>query len=273
MEILTPNMLKRILISLTVGMFINATLSSPLLAKGTEELPQAKEYSPWAFVAGPSLYSRAAISPRYGDYTFTNKPIPSYCFGVMYTFHPEQKWSFSTGLLVNNESTLNLSLRIKKMDLFPSSVEDLVYGDLIHVTYSISTPLLLEYNTRLGNKTRLTISTGLKAMFFAPHLVDYIYEINNAEMTESREVFGLRISSQDCFFHGSYVAAIGPSCSTSWGLLKVNLMYVINFQNTFEGEYQFANLLSSPDSRGYYKLSGNYIGLLFSVNLKKRKAK
>jgi hypothetical protein len=47
----------------------------------------------------------------------------------------------------------------------------------------------------------------------------------------------------------------------------------MNFQNTIEGEYQFGNLLISPPTRGDYRLSGNYVGLLFSASLAKRKSK
>jgi len=110
-------------------------------------------------------------------------------------------------------------------------------------------------------------------MFFPYGSADMVTRIFNEEHNESREIFGLKLNSQDFFFYGSYTAGFGVSHMTGWSLLKVNVIYVVNFQNTIEGEYQFANLLSSPDSRGYYKLSGNYIGLLFSVNLKKRQAK
>jgi len=142
--------------------------------------------------------------------------------------------------------------------------------------YAINTfsfPLWLEYNVHFRKKTNLILSTGLKAMFFPYGSADMVTRIFNEEHNESREIFGLKLNSQDFFFYGSYTAGFGVSHMTGWSLLKVNVIYVVNFQNTFEGEYQFANLLSSPDSRGYYKLSGNYIGLLFSVNLKKRQAK
>jgi hypothetical protein len=41
----------------------------------------------------------------------------------------------------------------------------------------------------------------------------------------------------------------------------------MNFQNAMEGEYLFDNMFMSERSRGDYKLSGNYLGLLFSISL------
>ena len=266
-------MVKQIVTSASVSILLIAALSSNLRADDPREFHQLEKYRKWAFVAGPSLYNRAAISPRYGDYTFTNKPIPSYCFGVMYTFHPEQKWSFSTGLLVNNEPVYRISIKIKKSDLYPHYREDYESEEWMYAIYTFSFPLWLEYNVHLRKKTNLILSTGLKAMFFPYGSADMVTRIFNEEHNESREIFGLKLNSQDFFFYGSYTAGFGVSHMTGWSLLKVNVIYVVNFQNTFEGEYQFANLLSSPDSRGYYKLSGNYIGLLFSVNLKKKESK
>jgi hypothetical protein len=47
----------------------------------------------------------------------------------------------------------------------------------------------------------------------------------------------------------------------------------MNFQNTITGEYQFGNLFTSPPAGGDYELSGNYLGLLFSFNIAKKKDK
>jgi hypothetical protein len=52
--------------------------------------------------------------------------------------------------------------------------------------------------------------------------------------------------------------------------LSANLIYVVNFKNLIEGEYLFDNMFVSSRSYGYYKLSGNYVGILFSVSLFKK---
>ncbi len=107
-------------------------------------------------------------------------------------------------------------------------------------------------------------------MYFPNGGADMVYAMTSQELSETREVFGLKLESPKNSFQGSFVVGTGFSYAMDKVLLKANLIYVMNFQNTISGEYQFANLFTSPDTRGYYDLSGNYLGLLFSVSLKKR---
>lgn len=79
----------------------------------------------------------------------------------------------------------------------------------------------------------------------------------------------MKLESPKNSFLGSYVVGTGLYYIMGKFLLKANLIYVMNFQKTISGEYQFANLFSSPDTRGYYDLSGNYLGLLVSLGWKK----
>ena len=86
-------------------------------------------------------------------------------------------------------------------------------------------------------------------------------------------MFGLRVDSPLNWVQGSFVIGSGISYTMKKILLKANLVYVMNFQNLMEGDYLFDNMFVSPRSYGYYKLSGNYLGLLFSASLAKKKSK
>lgn len=242
---------------------------TPLRADNPTENNLAWQYRNWSVAFGPTLYRPATVIPSFGEHTIANKSIPSYTFGVLYSFNPQFKWSFSTGILINNEPAYNLTFKIDKTDLFPPSQEDFVYRGFYYQKHSMSLPFLLERNIPLGN-IRLTLSAGLKAMFYTPIGTEFYIGIENNDENENRDVFGFYAETQDIFFHGSFVTGIGLSYATKWNLLKANFIYSANFQNLYEGEYQFANLLTSPPSRGFYSLSGDYIGLLLSVNLKKR---
>ena len=87
------------------------------------------------------------------------------------------------------------------------------------------------------------------------------------ELSERREVFGIKAFSPSNAFQGSFIMGAGFSYALKKILLNIDFIYVANFQNVLEGEYQFANLVVSPDTRGSYTLSGNYIGLLVTLNL------
>ena len=108
-------------------------------------------------------------------------------------------------------------------------------------------------------------------MYFPHGGSEYVYTIIDDEvLMQGFEVFGLMLESPENTMQGSFVIGTGYSLARKKVLLKATLLYVMNFQNTITGEYQFANLFTSPDTRGYYNLSGNYLGLLFAVSFKKK---
>jgi|AntRauTorcE11898_2_1112593.scaffolds.fasta_scaffold00333_2 hypothetical protein len=116
------------------------------------------------------------------------------------------------------------------------------------------------------------LRVGLKAMYFPHGGLSLGASYTNADNTDTREMFGLYADSPRNSWQGSFVVGTGMHRMEKFGLLKAQLFYVMNFQNTMKGEYLYGNLLQSDDSRGYYKLSGNYVGLLFSYSFKKKKS-
>jgi hypothetical protein len=256
-----------------VGNFL--TIAFPLVIRAQQkiEYTELSKYRKWSFVAGPILYDKATLIPQYGDYTFENLKIPGFNAGFEYDFYPEKKWSFLTGFLVALEPVYSVNYRIYNKDLFPESEGDLSNKTKMYALVSFSAPLMMHLKIKTGNKTFASFLTGLKAMYFPHGSADMVQAITSLELLESREVFGLKLESPENSFQGSFVVGTGFSYAVEKVLLKANLIYVMNFQNTMSGEYQFANLFTSPDSRGYYNLSGNYLGLLFSASLRKGKSK
>jgi hypothetical protein len=231
------------------------------------------KYSKWSFTAGPVVYNKAKLIPQYGDLTFENKPMLGFNAGVLYDFYPERKWSFQTGLIVAKEPIYSIYYKISHNDLYQNYPGDLIDEYKSYALYSFSFPLVLRLNLQTGRKTFATFITGLKAMYFPHGGSEYTYAISDEELSDYREIFGLKLESPVNSIQGSFTIGTGFSYTMEKVLLKANLIYVMNFQNTITGEYQFANLFTSPDTRGYYDLSGNYLGLLFSVSLKKSKNK
>jgi hypothetical protein len=256
-----------------VGVLLTIVLGSGVLAQGNSEYQALAKYRKWGIVAGPVFYNSAKIYPQYGDYTLENKPMWGFNAGFEYDFYPDRKWSFITGLLVAKEPVYNVHYRIYNKDLYTGYDGDLVDNYKSYAIVTFSAPLLVRLNLQAGNHTFLNFLTGLKVMYFPSGDAYYSYTISNEDNTESREVFGLNLHSQDFSFYGSFVIGTGISYTMRKVLLKTNIIYVMNFQNTIEGEYQFGNLLTSPPTRGDYELSGNYLGLLFSVSLAKSKDK
>jgi hypothetical protein len=235
--------------------------------------PVLSKYRKWSIVGGPVLYDRAKIYAKYGDYTFQNRPIWGFIAGFEYDFFPDRRWSFITGLDVALEPIYSIKYRISKQDLYPHFYEDLVEKYTNYSICTFSAPLYARLNIQANSKVFINLTAGLKFMYYPPGGAYFGQEISNEDQSETREIFGLNLHSQNNSIYGSAIVGTGASLALKKVLLKANLIYVLNFQNTIEGEYQFGNLLSSPPTRGDYKLSGNYWGLWLSISFRKSKNK
>ncbi|MCK9291066.1 MAG: hypothetical protein WCR58_10150 [Bacteroidales bacterium] len=252
-----------------MGLILMAASLRTACSQEQKVYDELSKYSKWSIVAGPVLYDKAYLTPQYGEYTFENIPILGFNAGFEYDFYPDAKWSFITGLYFAYEPVYNLKFTLKEIDIYDHFEED--YSDHINMyaNPSFSSPVLLRLNIQSGNRTFNSFLIGFKAMFFPRGEAEMTYAMSSLELSERREVFGLKLESPKNNFQGSFVIGTGFSYALEKVLLKANLIYVMNFQHTIYGEYQFANLFTSPDTRGYYDLTGNYLGLLISIGLKK----
>lgn len=264
----------RILINVALlGILLSNAFLKPAFSQEQKVHYELSKFSKWSIIAGPVVYNKAEITPQYGNLTIESKPIWGFNAGVIYDFYPDRKWSFQTGLLVAKEPVYFIAFKIDKEDLYPEYPGELINDAKMYTLFTFSFPFYLRLNRQIGNNSFTSFLCGLKAMYFPNGGGEYTYAISSEELSDYREIFGLKLESPENSFQGSFVVGTGFSYALEKVLLKANLIYVMNFQNTITGEYQFANLFTSPDSRGYYNLSGNYLGLLFSASLRKGKSK
>lgn len=255
-----------------VGIVVSTIfINLPISAQFNKNYNIISKYHKWGIIAGPVLYKKAKLYPQFGNYSFDNKPIWGFNAGIEYDIAPERSWSFITGLILAYEPVYNLHYRIKKEDLYPVYTEDATGDVKMYANPSFSIPLLVRYNYLIRRNSFIYIVTGFKLMYFPNGEASLTLIFRNEDPSEAKEVFGLRLDSPDNSFQGSYVIGSGFAIALNNTFIKTTLLYVINFQNTIEGEYQFGNLAVSLPTRGDYKLSGNYLGLLFTVSFAKKK--
>ena len=253
------------------GLFICISGYSQVSIFQNQDYTQLAKYRKMGIMIGPMIFDKAYNILQYGEYAFENKPIPGLNFGLEYDFYPNKKWSLISGLYVNSEAVYNIHYRILKKDLYPNWPGDLVDKAKAYAIKSFSVPIMLQLNLQTSTKSFINFRTGFKLMYFPEGSADFGLSISDSAFTDSREIFGLKLKSPDFPLFGSYVVGTGVSFAMRKILLKMNVIYVMNFQKTITGEYQFANLMSSSPTRGYYELTGNYVALQFSVNFKKPK--
>lgn len=262
------------IIKIVAGIMLLITVcSSGVFAQRNRIYPSLSKYRKLSIVAGPVLYNRANIYPQYGDYTFENKPICGFNAGFEYDFYPDRKWSFVTGFIVAWEPVYSIKYKIKEEDIYAHFTEDWVDKAKMYAMPSLSVPLLMRLNIRVNKKMFAHFITGLKVMYFPHGSGSLKIVFHNEDDTESREVFYLSADSPDNAYQGSFVIGTGVSFTMDKVLLKSNLIYVMNFQNTMDGYYMWDNLLTSPPAGGDYQLSGNFVGLLFIATIANKKIK
>ncbi len=262
----------RYLLNTIIASFLAVIVfSQETKAQFKQEYSVLSEYRKWGIIAGPVLYNKAKLNAQYGDYTFKNFPSIGFNAGIEYNFNPERKWSVTTGLFAALEPVYNMEYRIYKRDVdqYPEHQEDIVQQDRMYAMTSFSAPLLLKLNVQISRTSFMSLLSGLKMMYFPNGDGECIQAIISESLQAEREIFGLRAESPENAVQGSFIIGTEYTQAFRKMLIKTKLMYVMNFQNTMSGEYLFDNLFSSPSSRGYYDLSGNYIGLLFSFSFKK----
>ncbi|HKK11094.1 MAG TPA: hypothetical protein VJ939_09665, partial [Bacteroidales bacterium] len=245
-------------------------LSLTVNSQTSPDYPMMNKYRQWSFVAGASLYNKGKAIQQYGNYTIETLPMMSYNAGFEYDFHPDRQWSFISGMYVALEPGYNVEYSINEEDMFPQFGAETERYHAYGIT-TFSFPFLVSLKKQVHKKMLANLRVGLKAMYFPPGGLYLGVSYHNEDDTDVREMFGLYADSPRNSWQGSFVVGTGMHLMEKYGLLKAQLFYVMNFQNTMKGEYLYGNLLQSGDSRGYYKLSGNYVGLLFSYSFKKRK--
>lgn len=254
-----------------LGLILSTIFPKYSFSQEDKVFPILTNYSRWSIVVGPIMYNKAKLTSQFGDYSFDNKIMTGYNFGLLYDFYPDRKWTIQSGLLLTKEPVYSLQFRIYKNDLYSSYPNDLVDDKKYFSIYSFSIPFYLRYNIQTSRKSFLSFNTGLLAKYLPYGGAELIVAISNEEIAETREIFGLNVESPENAFQGSFVVGAGFSYALQKILIKANIYYTVNFQNSISGEYQFVNLLNSADSRGYYDLSGNHLGLMMSIGVKKWK--
>ncbi len=254
-----------------VGLCLTIVSIGKLPAQKPIDYANLTRFSKWSVVVGPKFYFKARTESYYGDYTFKNRIIPAYNFGFEYDFRPALKWSVISGLILTKEPVYSIKYRIYQKDLSLHYTEDLIGRYKSYALYTFSFPLLCRLNLPTNHNSYITLSSGIKFMYF-PYGESYFgQEISDDSMTKTIEIFGLNLHSQKYSLYESFMLSTGFTFIGKKLLFKPSVTTVINFQPTIIGEYQFGNLLSSPPARGRYKLSGNYVSFNLAIGMPKRK--
>lgn len=250
--------------------FMLVTSSLAIFSQNCSDFPELERYHNFGISVGGRMYKKAEKIIQYGNYkSHPLNPI-TYSFGLDYEFFTSNKWSARTGLNFATVPFENEDFIFLNKDVYTGSERDLVLPDrsFSHLCFSI--PLTIQYKLKLFNKNYLSLNAGGIVLYMPPSGSEYtIIALLNEDL--SAEVYKSNLNSTGRYFHGGITTGCSYYLDLNKVLLEFKFTYVAMFQNLFEGEYQYGNLLVSPPTRGTFKISGDYLEFSVATHfLKKR---
>ena len=230
-------------------------LSTTFLFAQNTHYPTLDGYKRTGWMLKGAYFKAGHSSIRSGTAKPEHLPILSYGFGFNYHIHANQKWSFSSGIWTIREAAYHVKFNY---------IDD---KEKVYAIHSFSFPLLAHYQLPVFKNTFLHTTMGLKSRFLPPGGIGLGYS------SDSINLFDSNSDSPNNFWQGGFLIGGGASWARKKFLLRADLLYTYNFQNTLEGNYKFENLPSTPDSEGSYSLSGNHWALMLSLHLPSKKHK
>ena len=240
-------------------------------AQFENNLNSFSDYGKWGYSITPLLYNKASITRNFGNTILHNKSIPSFQIGAIRHFYRDKSWSFNTGVNLTLLPFNNLFFTLKKEDVYDGLDGEEFFKEYGYLYFSI--PLNLEFKKQLSKTIFYNASLGINIYYLTDSRQEFNFFLANEDLAEEREVFALFQETQDNKIQASMVIGTGFYFMFKRFMLQTNIIYNKNFQNLWEGEYQFGNFFVSEPTRGNYRVSGDFIGLSTTVYFKKRTKK
>lgn len=239
-------------------------------SQNCSDIPELAKYHNFSISIGGRMYEKAEKKITYGNYSSHPLNPITYSFGFGYEFFTSNKWSAKTELIFTTVPYENENITILQKDVHSIFTRDIVnpIREFSHLCFSI--PLTIRYKLKLFNKNYLSFNAGGMALFMLPSRYGSTVTAFVAEDIIA-EVYASRLYSAGNYFHGGFTTGCSYYLDLNKVLLEFRFTYTSMFQNIFEGEYQYANLLVSPSTRGTFKVSGDYLEFSVSTHFLKKK--
>lgn len=241
-----------------------------LFSQQCSDFPELKKYRNFSISIGGRIYKKAEKIIQYGNYKSISLNSITYSFGLDYELFISNKWSVKTGLLFSKVPFENEIITILQKDVYSGFERDIVnpMRSFSHLCFSI--PLTIQYKLKLFNNNYLSLNAGGIVLNMLPSVSETSVRARISEDIMA-EVYASYLISTGRYFHGGFTTGCSYYLDLNKVLLEFKFTYVAMFQNLFEGEYQFGNLLVSPPTRGYYNISGDYLEFSVSTHFLKSK--
>jgi hypothetical protein len=243
-----------------------------VFSQNCSDFTELEKYHNFGISIGGRIYRKGETIASYGNYKVQMKNPITYSFGCSYELFTANKWSVKSALNFAKPPFDKSSVTILQKDINPAFGRDLIIEINEFSKLFVSIPLICQFKFKLFSKNYLSFNAGGIAIYH-PYSS---YEFTARAIADgiAVEVYKLRAFSTSNFFHGGLTTGCSYYLDLNKILFEFRFTYTAMFQNIFQGEYQFGNLLVSPPTRGLYKMSGDYLEFSIATHFlkfKKRK--
>lgn len=244
-------------------------LFSMHLSVKAQSFQKLDPYSSFAISVQGLAYLKGDYTRTEGNYPIKSNYLYSWQAGVRYTIlGSSSPWGLSTGFYIGWPPVYSHTVTIKKEDLFTPSTDDAVLLIKTSSTYSVVIPLTVEYKRKIVTNHYAAISAGVQGMWLGIGQASSSYVMVDEDA--EREVFVVEASNEEPGYYYSTLLGVGDYFTSQAGLFYIGLEYSKSFQTLMSGRYKFANLKVSPDTKGTYKLDGDYLALTLRYSWKRK---
>lgn len=234
------------------------------------DFPELVKYQNFSISVGGRMYEKAEKTIKYGNYASHPLNPITYSFGLGYEFFTSNKWSAKTGINFARVPLENEDIIILDKDFYASQGQNIVNPVREFSEFFFSLPLILQYKHKLFNNHYISFNLGGTVLFMHPGLSEFTVTANVDENVVA-EIYKSYLISTGQYFHGGFTTGCSYYLDLRKLLLEFRFTYTSMFQNLFEGEFQYGNLLVSAPTRGSYKISGDYLEFSISTHFLKFK--
>jgi len=224
------------------------------------------KYSDWGFSAARISYVRPFTSRNdIADINITTSKGAQ--INVKYFYHKESEWSFNTGIILTLLQPSKLSFTLKNQDVFEESQR--FFQGKIKGKFYIQFPINAEIKKRLWDNVYFNFNAGATLFFIDVPTKSVNYTVFDTSVNENKEVFSLDYNNGNTA-HLTALFSAGVYIMFRDFMVQADIVFDKTFENFWDGDYQFKNLLQSQPASGIYSLKGDYFGFSLTVYFKRK---
>jgi|GEM_PF-3461015 len=241
-----------------------------LLAQSGDDppFPEFNDYKRWGYHIGFMVYDATKNVDPTGPYVLQHEPQRGFSVGFTKLLRADHKISYKTGIYYQSTPVYKTNLQLRREEVFYEPLDN----NLFRLSrFNFHVPLLVQFKKQLDNNLYFNIETGFMLALIQPGSASHTSSEFVTSLEDKREIFGIKAENiTTLWILPNVIISPGIYYRTDAVMYQLNFVYQNSIIRYYEGKYVVDNLAVSARSESRTTLSGDYIGIVFNVNLRKK---